>query len=70
MRRRLTAEAVGLAYWDIEAAESRKRIRSGRISVAPDGAFGDGALLPTAHAVGYALPPLRGLRLAVPSITS
>ena len=49
-----------VAVLTIGAAKRRKKIFFGRNSVAPDGAFGDGAFFPTARAVGYPLPPLRG----------
>jgi len=43
---------------EIGAAKRRKKVLCN--SVAPGGAFGDGALFPTAHTVGYVLAPLRG----------
>src|SRR5438093_9135923 len=41
-----------VAVLTIGAAKRRKKILFGRNSVAPDGAFGDAAFLPTAHAMG------------------
>ena len=49
-----------VAVLAIGAAKRRKENLFGRNSVAPDGALGDGAFFPTAHTVGYVLPPHRG----------
>ena len=49
-----------VAVLAIGAAKRRKENLFGRNSVAPDGTLSDGAFFPTAHAVGYLLPPHRG----------
>ena len=50
----------GVGVLAFEPRSGRKEILFGRNSGAPDGAFGYGALFPTAHAAGYILAPLRG----------
>jgi len=47
----------GLGYRESEAAKEHPRRPEFH---APGGAFGDGAFSPTADAVGYLNPPLRG----------
>src|SRR6266513_5404728 len=54
-----TASAVGLGIENL-SREAAKESPPGPNSVAPDRAFREGAWFPTAHAVGYHLPPLRG----------
>src|SRR5437588_10486664 len=53
-----TASAVGLGIENL-SREAAKESPPGPNSVAPDGAFREGAWFPTAHAVSYHLPPLR-----------
>src|SRR5437879_12413571 len=54
-----TASAVGLGIENL-SREAEKESHPGPNSVAPDRAFREGAWFPTAHAVGYHIPPLRG----------